>query len=424
MGKSKDIPISKFQVNAIDVLHMIPDETLAKLASDTKVDYCTKVLTGERMFYLLLYAFIKCDRISQRRLEDYFQLKAFKFLFNQTADGKVSHSSISTRLKKIDVSFFKSAYELIYSQLSELYTEEEIADKHIVRIDSSMVSETSNKLIEGMINGTYKGASNARKQLKYTVGFDGFGALLAEILTEQKYASEDLAMPKVLDALISKDKHHQNLYTLDRGFSSLANFKSVTEQKAEFVGRLKLNRRMQNVRILSDEKTDKDLGNLELVEDKIVHFYDTEKKGYDDTEFRVIVAKFKQPHNSSRNGDDAQEREIRFVTNNLILSAKEITLAYKKRWDIEVFFRFLKQELSFSHLLSTNENGLKVVLYMTLITAMLVMIYKKRNGIGYSRAKWCFALDMEDWINMYTVYITGGDLSLHDTRGLVRTRIP
>lgn len=86
-------------------------------------------------------------------------------------------------------------------------------------------------------------------------------------------------MPKVLDALISKDKHHQNLYTLDRGFSSLANFKSVTEQKAEFVGRLKLNRRMQNVRILSDEKTDKDLGNLELVEDKIVHFYDTEKKG-------------------------------------------------------------------------------------------------------------------------------------------------
>ena len=47
---------------------------------------------------------------------------------------------------------------------------------------------------------------------------------------------------------------------------------------------------------------------------------------------------------------------------------KEVAEIYRRRWDIEVFFRFLKQELSFSHFLSVNENSMQVILYMTLIT--------------------------------------------------------
>lgn len=60
----------------------------------------------------------------------------------------------------------------------------------------------------------------------------------------------------------------------------------------------------------------------------------------------------------------------------------ELTLAelidiYRKRWDIEVFFRFLKQELNLSHLVSMNENGLQMIIYMTLIVAMLLWYIKK-----------------------------------------------
>jgi IS4 transposase len=42
-------------------------------------------------------------------------------------------------------------------------------------------------------------------------------------------------------------------------------------------------------------------------------------------------------------------------------SAKEIAQAYRRRWDIEVFFRFLKQELNVSHLVSLNTNAIQVV---------------------------------------------------------------
>ena len=53
--------MSKIKVHAWDILRMIPDEEIAKIAKDTKVDYCAKVLTGERLFYLLVFASVAPD---------------------------------------------------------------------------------------------------------------------------------------------------------------------------------------------------------------------------------------------------------------------------------------------------------------------------------------------------------------------------
>ena len=83
------------KVHAKDILRMIPDEELAKLSSSTKVDYCAKVLSGERMFYLLVFALLAADQISQRKLEVVFNNSMFKTLFNISADAHVTHSSIS-----------------------------------------------------------------------------------------------------------------------------------------------------------------------------------------------------------------------------------------------------------------------------------------------------------------------------------------
>ena len=58
---------------------------------------------------------------------------------------------------------------------------------------------------------------------------------------------------------------------------------------------------------------------------------------------------------------------IVFITNNKELTAVEVTELYKRRWEIEVFFKFIKQLLNFKHLVSRNENGIQVILYVTLI---------------------------------------------------------
>jgi len=56
--------MSKQKISAIEIMNMIPDE---ELAEDTKVDYCAKVLTGMRVFFLLVYAFMREDRLTQPR---------------------------------------------------------------------------------------------------------------------------------------------------------------------------------------------------------------------------------------------------------------------------------------------------------------------------------------------------------------------
>jgi hypothetical protein len=56
-----------------DLLRLIPDEQLSRLAGETKVDYCTKVLYGRSMFYLLLYALLQTEHTSQRTPEDIFR---------------------------------------------------------------------------------------------------------------------------------------------------------------------------------------------------------------------------------------------------------------------------------------------------------------------------------------------------------------
>ena len=323
----------------------------------------------------------------------------------------------------MSAAFFEKAYGVIYGRLSELYTEREIGQMCLIRVDSSMVAEACNKLKKGFTVGSKARGREDRKQVKYTMAFDGFAAKLAKVFDEPKYLSEDMAMPAVLDTLIKSDARHRNLYVLDRGLASSSSFEMMSALEAKFVGRIKTNRKLEVVRTLMDGKTDKDLGKLELVDDIEVHLY---TKAHEKTErtFRVVKARFKIPRDTTRPANKGKvkrvENDIYFITNDFSLTPKEVAEAYRRRWDIEVFSRFLKQELNFSHFLSVSENGIKIILYMTLVTAMLIMIYQRENGLGYDMAKFCFRTEMNDWVTALAVYFSGGDVESFTSRYHIR----
>lgn len=435
---TKEMRDQDIKVHAWDIIRMIPDELLAKIAEKTKVDYCAKVLSGERMFYLLLSCILKFEDISQRILCNEFNSDPFKLLFNISKEAKIVHSSISARLATIDLGFFQKAFELMYTKLSSLYTEAEIRSKCLIRVDSSMVAETCNKLKSGMTVGRKKDdpAKSHRRQIKYTMGFDGFGVQCAKAFTDQSCLSEDVAMPEVLNDLIKKDKEHKNLYVLDRGFSSLDNYVAVSEKGARFVGRIKTNRKMDVVESLMHDDTDRDLGKLTLIGDDVVRLYHNRGKEPDQEKFRVVKAKFKTPRDTTRKNSAGYakrvENEIFFITNDFELTPQEIAEAYRRRWDIEVFYRFIKQNMCFSHFISTNENGIQVVMYMTLIATMLIMIYKRENenlyngerAFFYSNAKYAFKIEIDEWITKLAILISGGNPGEGFRSVVVRTRIP
>lgn len=92
------------------------------------------------------------------------------------------------------------------------------------------------------------------------------------------------------------------------------------------------------------------------------------------------------------------ETEMILITNQTEGSALNIAHQYKNRWSIEVFYKFLKQNLMFSHLLSISPNGIQIMMYMTLITAVLVKLFALRNGIGNTLAMTRMIVQIENWI--------------------------
>ncbi|SKA00635.1 transposase, partial [Sediminibacterium ginsengisoli] len=90
--------------------------------------------------------------------------------------------------------------------------------------------------------------------------------------------------------------------------------------------------------------------------------------------------------------------------------AEDVTEVYRRRWDIEVFFKFIKQLFNFSHLVNRSENGIKVVLYVTMIAAILLSAYKKETKQpGYKIPRLKFAADLEAEIIKYLIIKCGGD---------------
>jgi len=403
MGTFKDHKVSVKQL-----LGFIPEALIANLSVTTKIDHYAKVLHGNKLFYLLLYGILDNDRLSQRTLEDTFNDSVFKILFNLDQDEKVRRSSISERLSKVDPDYFRQIYEFIYEQFSAAYTLTERKQYNLIRVDSTIVSETAGKLTEGI---ALPGSS--KKAVKYSLAFDGILPGLAHVFTSPKYGNEDNALPEVVMEHVKKEPGHQNIYVLDRGLQSTRTMKAFCESEITFICRAKENRKFELIESLIAEGQDMDMGESILLRDSMVRLYTgmpvTNKRGNKhyieilvDRPFRLIIVKSKSD----------ESKEYWLLTNEFDLPAKDIAQAYRKRWDIEVFFRFLKQELNVSHLVSLNNNGLQVMLYMTLITSMLVLIYKKGNDQGYKTAKRRFAMEVRDLAIAIIVLQCGGDPGL------------
>lgn len=80
-------------------------------------------------------------------------------------------------------------------------------------------------------------------------------------------------------------------------------------------------------------------------------------------------------------------RTLEIITNALHLSADEIAQLYKKRWEIELLFKFIKQNLRFKKFIGENKNAIKIQLITAMIAYILLLLFKLRNIIKISWSK-------------------------------------
>ena len=82
--------------------------------------------------------------------------------------------------------------------------------------------------------------------------------------------------------------------------------------------------------------------------------------------------------------DEEQGREFAFLTNAMHISSSLVAELYKNRWQIELFFKWLKQHLKIKKFWGTTENALRIQIYVAICTYLLVTIVK--NDIKLERS--------------------------------------
>jgi IS4 transposase len=179
-----------------------------------------------------------------------------------------------------------------------------------------------------------------------------------------------------------------SLIVFDRGLKSRETFCEFNDLKTQFLTRLNDRNRYKFIRKQADVPSET-LDGLRFVQDSIVYLYGDGSKLVKE-EFRLIEAE------CLKNG-----KKLFFLTNILFLDAQTIAQIYRQRWDIEVFFRFIKQEMNATHFVCNNVNAIQVMIYCTLIVAMLILIYMRQNNIkSYKIAKIRFFNELQAAITL------------------------
>jgi IS4 transposase len=166
-------------------------------------------------------------------------------------------------------------------------------------------------------------------------------------------------------------------YVFDKGYCDYNWWFKIKKEKAKFVTRFKTNAavRVEEYKEISDKN--KDL----ILEDCLVKFKTKNPRGgkvneYYGTSLRRITVK-------RDNGST-----LVLASNDLESPAETISQYYKRRWQIELFFKWMKQHLKIKKFVGRSENAVKIQILCAIIAYMLLSLYKQAQT--YEGSDWQF----------------------------------
>ncbi|AQT68770.1 Transposase [Anaerohalosphaera lusitana] len=154
----------------------------------------------------------------------------------------------------------------------------------------------------------------------------------------------------------------ETLVAMDRGYVDYDMFERWTARRVWFVTRAKKN--MKYLFVQYNEVPERS----NLIADDIIELVD--KPGL---RLRRVVV-----------WDKENLRPIVLLTNHMKFAASTIAAIYKERWQIELFFKAIKQNLKIKTFVGTSENAVKIQIWTALISILLLKILQMRSRIGWS----------------------------------------
>jgi len=152
-----------------------------------------------------------------------------------------------------------------------------------------------------------------------------------------------------------------SIYVMDRGYLDFLRLYQITLSLAFFVTRSKSNTSFQRIESRSIDKT------TGLICDQTIIL----KNYYASKDYPKELRRIKYY-------DKITEKTLTFLTNNFLLPALTIAQLYKCRWQVELFFKWIKQHLRIKKFYGTSENAVKTQIWIAVSIYVLIAVLKKR----------------------------------------------
>jgi hypothetical protein len=272
----------------------------------------------------------------------------------------VRRSTLSEANSRRKSEVFGAIYQSLYQSHAKSLADSRLSDsrlKQLYILDSTTIS-LFKAILRGVgrnpLNGKKKGGIKAHTMIKASDNVPCLVRYSEAIKHDHHFLEEALALEA------------GSIVTFDKGYVDYARYESFSLKGIFYVTRLK-----DNAIYESEKELDiPDTAHSGILKDEIIQLTYDKKQGLQHRSRRIAY------------WDAEKERLLIFLTNQFDLEAEMIAQIYKKRWQIELLFKQLKQNFPLKYFLGDNENAIEIQIWVAMIANLLITILKskvKRN---------------------------------------------
>ena len=335
------------------LLQLIPRHQFEGLVKKYAGDRYVKYFTCWQQFITLLYAQIR-GKDSLRDIETSLRSQSARWF--HIGLKNVKRSTLSDANNQRDYHVYEGLFYRLFERCKN------VTPKHKFRFKNPLYSLDATVI--DLCLSLYPWAKFRKRKgaLKIHCLYDHSGSLPAFlVVTDGKQhdvkAAKQQALPVTADSIIA----------VDRAYIDYKWLYSLEKSGVFFVTRAKSNLKHE---VSGQHEVNRKQGLLFDYQIKLAGYY--QKRNYP-KEMRLVGYM-----------DQETGKEFRFLTNNFTLSAYTITQIYKARWQIELFFKWIKQNLKIKSFLGTSKNAVLTQIWVAMCYYLLLSYIKYQTKYGYS----------------------------------------
>jgi hypothetical protein len=329
------------------VMDFLPWKTFHRMATRYEADWRVRTLSSAEQFRVMAFAQLTY-RESLRDVETCLSAQAAK-LYHMGFSRPVARSTLADANERRDWRLYAEFAQHLISRARKLYAQ----DSFGVELDHTVYALDATTIDLCLSVFPWAPFRSSKAAIKLHTLLDLRGSIPSFI----HISDGKLHDVNVLDLLLPEPG---SFYVMDRGYLDFKRLYVLDQAGSFFVTRAKRN---MNARRLYSAPVDRSTG---LICDQTIAFNNFYAEQAYPTHLRRI-----------RYRDPQTDKNLVFLTNHGVLPALTICSLYKSRWQVELFFKWIKQHLRIKRFYGTSENAVKTQVWIAVSVYVLVAIIKK-----------------------------------------------